>query len=386
MESLVEFKKLGLSQETLMALKKKGFKKPTPIQEKVIPILMKEGKNVVGQAQTGTGKTAAFGIPIIEALSEQTSHVQAIILVPTRELALQVAAEIESLKGKKRLQVLPVYGGQSINVQLRKLQKRVNIVVGTPGRVLDHLRRKSLVLNKISFFVLDEADEMLNMGFIEDIERILQHTNQEKKMLLFSATIPKPILQIARKYMKNYEFIAVSTKTPTVNLTQQIYFDVFAEDKFSLLCKLIDTSDTFYGLVFCKTKLDTARIAARLIERGYGAIALHGDMTQRQRERAINHFKRHRANILVATDVAARGIDIHDLTHVINYALPQNPESYIHRIGRTGRAGKRGIAVTFVTPQERRKFAFIKKTVCASICKQKLPRQITSKGYKWGQW
>lgn len=299
------FKSLGLSENTLMALKKKGFEEPTPIQVKAIPLLLKGDKDIIGQAQTGTGKTAAFGIPIIEKIKERSNNVQAFILVPTRELAIQVSEEMNSLKGHKRLHIIPLYGGQSIDQQLQRLEKGVDIVVGTPGRVLDHINRKSLNLGKISYLVLDEADEMLNMGFIDDVEEILKSTGSEKRMLLFSATIPKAILNIAKKYMKQYEFIAEKNEQLTVSLTEQICFEVSFSDKFEALCRIIDIEKEFYGLIFCRTKIDVDNIANRLIDRGYDADALHGDISQHQREKILNKLKNHKINILVATDVAA---------------------------------------------------------------------------------
>lgn len=374
MENLERFLQLGVSEGTLMALKKKGFEAPTPIQEKIIPMLMDHDRDLVGQAQTGTGKTAAFGIPIIEKIGERSKKVQVLILVPVRELAIQVAEEINSLKGKKKLRIVPIYGGQSIELQLKSLRKGVDVVVGTPGRVLDHLERGSLSLQQVSYVVLDEADEMLNMGFIEDVERILTLTPPERTTLLFSATIPPEIRAVARKYMNDYEMITVDKKQITVDLTDQIYFEVSAADKFEALCRIIDIEKDFYGLVFCRTKVDVDHIATHLIDRGYDAEALHGDISQSQREKISQKFKKKRINILVATDVAARGIDIHNLTHVINYSIPQDPDSYVHRIGRTGRAGNEGTAITFITPEEYRKLMYIKKAARTDIRKEKLPK------------
>jgi len=374
MEKLERFMQLGVSESTLQALKKKGFEEPTPIQEKIIPMLMEHERDLVGQAQTGTGKTAAFGIPIIEKIAERSKKVQVLILVPVRELAIQVAEEINSLKGKKKLRIVPIYGGQSIELQLKSLRKGVDVVVGTPGRVLDHLERGSLDLQQVSYVVLDEADEMLNMGFIEDVERILTLTPPDRTTLLFSATIPPEIRAVARKYMKDYEMIAVDKKRITVDLTDQIYFEVSAADKFEALCRIIDIEKDFYGLVFCRTKVDVDHIATHLIDRGYDAEALHGDISQSLREKISQKFKKKRINILVATDVAARGIDIHNLTHVINYSIPQDPDSYVHRIGRTGRAGNEGTAITFITPEEYRKLMYIKKAARTDIRKEKLPK------------
>ncbi|MCR4289679.1 MAG: DEAD/DEAH box helicase [Candidatus Scalindua sp.] len=374
MEKLEKFKNLGLSDNTLKALKTKGFEEPTPIQEKAIPILLKGKCDLIGQAQTGTGKTAAFGLPIIEQIKEKTKHIQVLILAPTRELAIQISEELNSLKGDKKLHIVPIYGGQSIELQLRSLRKSVDIVVGTPGRIIDHIKRKSMNLKEISHLVLDEADEMLNMGFLEDVEIIMKSTNQEKRTMLFSATMPNEILRIAKKYMKDYEIVAIKKEQLTANLTDQIYFEVSTADKFDALCRIIDIEHNFYGLIFCRTKIDVDKIGKRLIDRGYDADSLHGDISQSQRESILNKFKGKRTNILVATDVAARGIDIMDLTHVINFALPQDPEYYVHRIGRTGRAGKEGTAITFVTPEEYRKLLFIQKITKSKIRKEKIPK------------
>jgi ATP-dependent RNA helicase DeaD len=367
------FNTFGLSAETLNIIRRKGFEEPTPIQEKIIPMILRGNKDVVGQAQTGTGKTAAFGLPIIELLREKSRNVQVLVLTPTRELAIQVAEEINSLKGKKRLNIVPIYGGQSIELQLRSLARGIDIVVGTPGRILDHVRRKTLRLDKISYLVLDEADEMLNMGFLEDVTAIMEKTAYEKRTMLFSATMPQEIMGVAKKYMGEYEIVRVGKGQLTVSQTDQIYFEVSRYDKFEALCRIIDIEEEFYGLVFCRTKNDVDNIANSLVERGYNVDGLHGDMTQFLREKILNKFKKKIINILVATDVAARGIDVQDLTHVINYSLPHDPESYVHRIGRTGRAGKEGIAITFVTPAEYRKLQYIMREAKTDIRKAKLP-------------
>ncbi len=368
------FDQLGLSGETLQVLKQKGFEVPTPIQEQAIPALLSGKKNIIGQAQTGTGKTAAFGLPILERLEKNSRAVQALILAPTRELAVQVAEEINSLKGKKRVIVAPIYGGQSMDTQLRRLKKGVDIVVGTPGRVIDHLKRRTLKLDQISYLVLDEADEMLNMGFFEDVKKIMDQTSEDKQTLLFSATMPSEITKVAKKYMGDYETIKVAGGGLTVTKTDQIYVEVTRANKFEALCRIIDIEEGFYGLVFCRTKRDVDDVANHLTDRGYDADGLHGDISQAQREKILGKFKKTTINILVATDVAARGIDVQDLTHVINFALPNDPESYVHRIGRTGRAGKEGIAVTFVTPSEYRLLHMIQKKTKTEIRKAKLPQ------------
>jgi ATP-dependent RNA helicase DeaD len=368
------FKDLGLSEEILNILKIRGFEEPTPIQEQTIPVLLSGKRDIIGQARTGTGKTAAFGLPLIELLRERSNNVQAIVLTPTRELAIQVAEEINSLKGSKKLRIIPIYGGQAISRQLRSLKKGVDIVVGTPGRVIDHLNRRTLKLDRISHLILDEADEMLDMGFLDDVKKIMEHTAKEKRTMLFSATMPEEIINIAEKYMVEYDIFRVTNGDLTVSQTDQIYFEVHSENKFEALCRIIDIEDDFYGLIFCRTKIDVDNLAKHLMERGYDADALHGDMSQHLRERILNKFKKHFINILVATDVAARGLDVQNLTHVINYALPQDPKYYVHRIGRTGRAGREGIAITFVTPEEYKKLKFIQRTAKTDIRKAKLPQ------------
>ena len=366
------FEDYGLSREVLDALEKKGFEEPSDIQKLVIPELLEERTHLIGQAQTGTGKTAAFGIPILETL-EPDKTVKALILAPTRELANQVADEIYSLKGKKDIKVLAVYGGASIENQIKKLKSGVDIVVGTPGRVMDLMRKKVLKVSNLDYFVLDEADEMLNMGFIEDIELILEETNDEKKMLFFSATIPKTIMSIAKKFMKDYKLLKVEKQELTTDLTEQIYYEVKQEDKFEALCRVLDYTQNFYGIVFCRTKSEVDEVTNKLKARNYDAECIHGDITQGLRQKALDLFKKKILTILVATDVAARGIDVSNLTHVINYSIPQEAESYVHRIGRTGRAGHKGIAITFVTPREARTLAQIKRVTKTDIKRESIP-------------
>ena len=356
-----QFRNLGLSEVMIKTLEGKGFTEPTPIQRAVIPYLLNEDRDVVAQAETGTGKTAAFGIPIIERLDTRDKEVKALVLVPTRELAMQVAEEINSLKGSRNIKVLPVYGGQGYTHQLKSLKQGVDIVVGTPGRLLDHLKRGTLTLDGISFLVLDEADQMLDMGFIEDIKTILSHVPAQRRTLLFSATMPAQVVTIARRYMKGYETIAMSTRTKCPQLTEQKYFEVREQDKFEGLCRIVDMEPEFYGLVFCRTRLETAEIAEKLIERGYKANGIHGDINQFEREKIMRSFREKKITILVATDVAARGLDINNLSHVINFALPQDSDAYVHRIGRTGRAGNKGIAISFVTSRENRMLDTIRR-------------------------
>jgi ATP-dependent RNA helicase DeaD len=379
MENIQNFTELGLSENLLAAVKEKGFEEPTPIQAKIIPLLLSQTEDIVGRAQTGTGKTAAFALPLIQKLQQAQevsgglSGVKVLVLVPTRELAVQVSAEIYSLRGGFALSVLPVYGGQSMSHQLTRLKKGVHIVVGTPGRIIDHINRKSLKLEAVTDVVLDEADEMLNMGFIDDVEEILKSTPQERRTMLFSATMPYRIADLAKKHMKNHVSVSVESGALVTDLTEQIYFEVEEGDKLEALCRIIDMENEFYGLIFCHTKIDTDRIATKLADRGYEVAAMHGDIAQNDREKILARFRNKSVPILVATDVAARGIDIEDLTHVINFSLPRNPESYIHRIGRTGRAGKHGTAVTFITPEEYRKLMFIKRAAKTEIQKRKVP-------------
>ena len=373
MESILTFKDLGLTEKTLKPLEEKGFERPSPIQALTIPALLNGDKDIIGQAQTGTGKTAAFSLPILEKIEKSTGHVQAIILAPTRELAVQVAEEMNSLAHGRRLKIIPVYGGQSLEQQKRQLNRGVDIVVGTPGRVMDLMNRQVLKLNNIDYFILDEADEMLNMGFVEDIEQILTQTNEDKRMLFFSATMPAEILKIAKSHMGDHEVLAVKKKELTTNLTEQIYFEVKERDKFEALCRIVDIEADFYGIVFCRTKNDVNELVGKLQDRGYDVEGLHGDISQNHREVTLKRFKNKNLNILIATDVAARGIDVNDLTHVINYAIPQEAESYVHRIGRTGRAGKQGTAITFITPSEYRKLLQIQRITKTEIKKEQVP-------------
>ena len=370
-----EFSALGLTDRTLEAIRSKGFETPSPIQRLTIPALLDTEKtnDIIAQAQTGTGKTAAFGLPILERLRPLKGATQALILVPTRELALQVTEELLSLNGRSKLSISAIYGGASMSEQLRRLSKGVDVVVGTPGRILDHLHRGTLDIRELQYLILDEADEMLNMGFIEDIEEILSHANDRRRILLFSATMPERIISLSKKYMRDSELLRVPSQEMTTELTDQIYFEVRDSDKFDALTRIIDTEPEFYGIVFSRTKVGVDELVNRLTERGYAAEGLHGDVSQGQREKILRKFKKKLANILVATDVAARGIDINNLTHVINYSLPQDTESYVHRIGRTGRAGNTGTAVTFISPAEFRQFGYLRRDIKAQIKKESLP-------------
>ncbi len=367
------FEQLGLSREMLNAIKKKGFESPTQIQTLCIPKLLSGEGDIIAQSQTGTGKTATFGIPIMQSLDKSEEGVKAIILVPTRELAIQAAEELNSFNAELRLSITAIYGGAAMSEQLRRLSKGVDIVVGTPGRTLDHIRRGTLKLGNIKFLVLDEADEMLNMGFVEDVEEIMSHTPEDRRVMLFSATMPKRIVSLADRYMKDIDMVKIESQQLTTNLTEQIYFEVRESDKFDALTRIIDIESEFYGIIFCRTKNSVDEVVAKLISRGYAADGLHGDVSQASREKILRKFRDKHINILVATDVAARGIDVNNLTHVINYSLPQDSESYVHRIGRTGRAGNQGTAITFITRSEMRHFGFIKRDVKAEIKREELP-------------
>ena len=374
MNNLEKFRALGISKCVIAALQQKGFEEPSPIQELTIPLLLKGEKDVIGQAQTGTGKTAAFGIPIIDTITRGSGNPQALILSPTRELSIQIAEELNSLKGASPLRIAPFYGGQFIGVQLKKLEEGIDIVIGTPGRIIDLMERGKLVLDELQFAVLDEADEMLDMGFVDDIKQILAATPGDKRMLMFSATMPKEILAIAEQFMRpDYEIIRTRTESVSTDLTEQIYYEIRRENKLEAISRIIDMEDDLYAMVFCKTRSDVDDLTENLTMRGYTVDALHGDIAQAQRTRVINGFKARRFRLLIATDVAARGIDVNDLTHVINYSIPQSTEAYVHRIGRTGRAGKRGIAITFVTPGEMRQLGRIRREIRAEIRKGSMP-------------
>lgn len=370
---MTTFAELGLSESTLAALSQKGFSQPTPIQEKTIPLLLSGDRDVVGQAATGTGKTAAFGLPIIDSIRENAGHVQALVLAPTRELALQVAEELMSLRGDRKLFVLPVFGGQPIGPQIRQLHRGVDIVVGTPGRVMDHLERGTLNLKDISHFVLDEADEMCNMGFVDDVRAILSQANDDRRTLLFSATMPHDVLRIAEEFMNGHVKVEVEREKGSEPLTRQVFHEIEERDRFVALCRVVDADPDFYGLVFCRTRNDTDEVADRLQKMGYAAAPIHGDLNQARRQDILEKFRNRRITILVATDVAARGIDVPDLTHVVNFALPQEAETFVHRVGRTGRAGKEGLAVSLISPREYRRMVYIARNAGVFVKKEPLP-------------
>ncbi|MBR2215087.1 MAG: DEAD/DEAH box helicase [Selenomonadaceae bacterium] len=348
-----------------------GFEEPSPIQAKTIPLVL-TGADVIGQAQTGTGKTAAFGIPTIEKIKETERRIQALVLSPTRELAIQTAEELNKIGRYKRIFTLPVYGGQSIDRQIRALRRGVHILVGTPGRLLDHIQRGTVSLKDVRTLILDEADEMLDMGFIDDIETIVSSIPlADRQTLLFSATMPEPIERLAHRYMKEPQKIAVSKENLTVPLIEQFYYET--RDKLEGLTRVLDGEDTGKTIVFCRTKRGVDDLTAALETRGYLSGGLHGDLSQQQRDRVMKKFREGKLDILIATDVAARGIDIDDITHVINYDIPQDHESYVHRIGRTGRAGRAGIAMTFIEPREYRQLRLIMKLAKTKIVRRELP-------------
>lgn len=366
------FSELGLGEATLKALVDLGYEEPTPIQVQTIHLML-NGHDIIAQAQTGTGKTAAFALPILEKLDTSLHAPQALVLTPTRELAVQVAEAFQSYSKYLAVSVLPVYGGQPIERQLRVLQRGVQIVVGTPGRLLDHIRRKTLELGAVRTVILDEADEMLNMGFIEDIEMILKETSQTRQTALFSATIPAPIAALSRRYMHKAQRIVIEAEQMTVAQIRQIYYEVGKRDKFEMLARILDYEIPASAIIFCRTKLEVDSVGQRLTARAYAAETLHGDLNQVQRDRVMSRFRSGQIELLIATDVAARGLDIEHVSHVINYDIPQDVESYVHRIGRTGRAGRVGCAISLVTPRERWLWQTIQRATADAPQRMRLP-------------
>lgn len=369
----MNFSDLNISDDIKNAIEDMGFTRLTPIQDEAIPLGLK-GRDIIGQAQTGSGKTLAFAIPILEKIFIPDRSPQAIVLCPTRELCMQVASEIEKIGSKiKKFKVLAVYGGQPIGKQTRVLKKGVHVVVGTPGRVIDHIQRGNLDLIGIESVVLDEADEMLEMGFREDIETILEKTPVQRQTLLFSATIPSEVRKIAEKYQKNPEFIKIANKRKNIPKITQYAFKCSIKDKFDGLSKLIEAYDVKLALIFCNTKKSVDYVAKHLKKQDFNVDSLHGDMTQKTRDKVMNKFKNGNINILVATDVASRGLDIEDVGVIINYDVPQNIDDYIHRIGRTARAGKKGFAFTLVSKDEIHRFNNIKKGNPGKIVEKEFP-------------
>lgn len=368
-----KFDEFDLDAKLLRAITEMGFEQPSPIQAKAIPVIL-QGKDIVGQAQTGTGKTAAFGIPLLQMINPKDKNLQAIVLSPTRELAIQIAEEMRKLsKFSHGIKILPIYGGQDITKQIRSLKGGIQVVIGTPGRVMDHMRRHTLKMEHVKMVVLDEADEMLNMGFRDDIETILTAIPEERQTILFSATMPKPIMEIARKFQKDSEIIKVVKKELTVPKIEQYYYEVKRRNKNEVLSRLLDIYAPKLSLVFCNTKKGVDELVEDLKGRGYFAEGLHGDMKQQQRDRVMKRFRNGQTDILVATDVAARGIDVDDVEAVFNYDLPQDDEFYVHRIGRTGRAGRNGIAFNFVFGKEIYKLRDIQRYCKTKIVAKPIP-------------
>lgn len=384
-EPIDRFDQFELSVALLETIQELGYEAPSPIQAATIPPML-AGRDVVGQAQTGTGKTASFALPILEKLDLSDRQTQALVLTPTRELAIQVA---EAFQGYARhlpgFHVLPIYGGQSMSIQLRHLRRGVHVVVGTPGRVMDHLRRETLSLAGLRTVVLDEADEMLRMGFIEDVDWILEQTPAEKQVALFSATMPEPIRRVAHRHLRDPHEVKIEARTATVATIRQRYCQVSTQHKLDALTRVLEVEDMDAALIFVRTKIAAAELAERLEARGYPSAALHGDMTQVLRERTIEQLRNGNLDIVIATDVAARGLDVQRISHVINYDIPYDTEAYIHRIGRTGRAGRTGDAILFVIPRELRMLRTIEKATRQPIERMQLPTREAITGHRLAQ-
>lgn len=371
---MMSFEELGVRDDLLRAIAELGFETPMPVQEKVIPHLLNEDSDVVALAQTGTGKTAAFGLPVLQRIDKSLVSPQALILSPTRELCLQIAGDLADFsKYIPELKVLPVYGGSSIESQIRGLRKGVHVVVATPGRLIDLINRGEVYLNAVRTVILDEADEMLNMGFLDSINEILEQVPPQRKMLMFSATMPQEIARIAKKYMRNHVEFVIGTRNEGAANVNHVYYMVHAKDKYLALKRIADNNPNIYGIVFCRTRRDTQEIADNLIQDGYNADSLHGDLSQQQRDMVMKKFRDRVLSILVATDVAARGLDVDDLTHVINYGLPDDAAVYTHRSGRTGRAGKTGVSVAIIHSREKGKMRDIEKKIGKSFERKEVP-------------
>ena len=370
----MKFSDIKLDTNIKKAIEDLKFEKPTPIQKETIPFLLKENSDLIALAQTGTGKTAAFGVPIIQKVDFKKKHSQAIILCPTRELCLQITNDIHSYsKYIKELKTTAVYGGANIQTQIRALKSGTQIIVGTPGRVVDLIKRKCLNLKKINFVVLDEADEMLNMGFKDDLDKILNETPKEKQTLLFSATMPKEVMTISRQYMQNPKTIEVAKRNEGTKNVDHHYYIVNASNRYKALRRICDINPGIYGIIFCRTRRETSEIANKLMQDGYDADAIHGELSQAQRDHVMGRFRKRQLQILVATDVAARGIDINELTHVINYKLPDDNEIYVHRSGRTGRAGNKGVSIIIAHSREKKKLNSIQKMIKRELTFKHVP-------------
>lgn len=367
-----KFKELGISTIVIKSLTDMGFEEPTPIQEQTIPQAL-DGNDLIGQAQTGTGKTTAFGVPLIEKAINSPEKLGGIVITPTRELAIQVAEELNKIGQHAGVNTLPIYGGQEIERQIRALKKRPQIIVATPGRLMDHMQRRTIRLGDIQLVVLDEADEMLNMGFLEDIETILQEIPSTRQTLLFSATMPKPIQSLAQRFMNHARMISIRSKEVTVALTEQYYIELPDRQKFDVLCRLFDIQSPDLAIVFGRTKRRVDEVTEALKQRGYSAEGIHGDLTQARRDSVLRQFRSGTVEVLVATDVAARGLDISGVTHIYNFDVPQDSEGYVHRVGRTGRAGHTGLAITFVTPREIEHLRTIERAAKRKIIRMTIP-------------
>ena len=368
------FQELGVREDIIKAITELGFINPMPIQEKVIPHLLNEINDIIALAQTGTGKTAAFGLPLLQRIDVETEKPQALIIAPTRELCLQIAGDLADYsKYIDDLRVLPVYGGSSIESQIKMLRRGVHIVVATPGRLLDLIKRNTVNMEMVRTVILDEADEMLNMGFVDDINEILTYVPDDRKMLLFSATMPTEIEAIAKNYMHDPEEIVVGSRNEGAENVRHIYYMVHARDKYLALKRVADYCPSIYGIIFCRTRRETQEVADWLISDGYNADSLHGDLSQAQRDLVMKKFREHNIQLLVATDVAARGLDVDNLTHVINYGLPDDIATYTHRSGRTGRAGKTGVSVSIVHLREKGKIKDIEKRIGKSFERKEVP-------------
>ncbi|MBR0497770.1 MAG: DEAD/DEAH box helicase [Paludibacteraceae bacterium] len=370
----MKFKELGLREEIITAVDELGFEEAMPIQEKSIPFIKNESKDLVALAQTGTGKTAAFGLPILDSIDENVRATQALVIAPTRELCVQISNDLKNFsKHIKGMKIVPVYGGENIITQLRQLDVTPQIVVATPGRLIDLMKRKKVDLSGIRYLVLDEADEMLNMGFKEDIETILESTPESRRTFLFSATMPKDVEEMSRNYMGEREQITIGTKNSGNENVEHVYYMVQAKDRYLALKRIVDMNPDIYAIIFCRTRQETQEVAEKLMKDGYNADALHGDLSQAQRDAVMQKFRIKHLQILVATDVAARGLDVSDLTHVINYNLPDDIESYTHRSGRTGRAKKKGVSVAIIHTKEKHRIKSIERIIKREFIRKDVP-------------
>ncbi|MFC3883977.1 DEAD/DEAH box helicase [Bacillus songklensis] len=367
-----DFLTVGIQAELAKALRVNGIAEPTPIQEKTIPVVL-TGKDVIAQAQTGTGKTLAFILPILQKIETSNPSVQALIITPTRELALQITEEVHKLLSHRNdIHVLPVYGGQDVEKQIKKLEGNIHIIIGTPGRLLDHLRRGTINLSVVSMLVLDEADQMLHIGFLGEVEEIIHQTSSNRQMMLFSATMPDEIRTLAHRHMKHPQNIKVAGSQTIIEEIKQIVIETTDRAKQEALCHMMDVYRPFLAIIFCRTKRRVGKLNEALKALGYNCDELHGDLSQSKREQVMNRFREAEIQFLIATDVASRGLDVEGVTHIFNYDIPQDVESYIHRIGRTGRAGGKGIAVTFVAPKDRMHLQLIEKGINTSIKRKKI--------------